>query len=162
MDYPQPSLDEPPKYGDRHYTRVSINKVEPLPPPYSIVYIQSQPIVIIQEEPKAKPKKIKKPKEAEVEENPRQHLCMCERGCERCLNAVFCMPDKYSVHECPTKCSQICNFRVKCSSDDDGICCGIICFPLTLTMKLIQHVPCLTYNMCRNLCNGTKDLDYFP
>ena len=165
MDYPTPSLDEPPKYGDRHYTRVSINRVEPLPPPYSIVYIQSQPIVIVQEEPrlriKPKSKSTNSPS-VEAADNPRKHLCMCERGCERCMNCVCCMPDRYSTHNCPTKCSDISSFRVKHSSDDNGIFCGVICFPVTVLIKLIQQVPCVTYNICRNLCKGTNSLDYIP
>ena len=165
MDYPKPnviSYDVPPKYGDRHVTTPVLIKVEPSPPPYNIVFIQSQPIVL-EPRPKAETKSKKNTtRPVELDENPRKHLCMCERGCERCVNCVCCMPDRYSVHECPTKCTDISSFRVKFSSDDDGVCCGVICFPITLFHKLVLAVPCVSYNVCRNVCSGTSDLDYIP
>jgi hypothetical protein len=118
------------------------------PPPYSIVV--AQPVVVIT------------PKKIVVNDNPRKHLCMCERGCECCINHMCCIPARYSQNECPTTCSGISSFRVYCTDGDNGICCGVICFPITLVLKLLTQVPCVSYNICRNLCNCTKELDYIP
>ncbi len=94
----------------------------------------------------------------------RPHLCACERGCAKCLNCSLCIPlDVERKEDCPTKCSDLLDFRVYyCTSDDDGICCGIVCCPLTLVLKIFGQVPCVCYNICRNKCEGTKELDYLP
>lgn len=145
MDYPLPSYTEPSKCG----TALAVNKVEPHPPSYSVVYIQNQ--TIIQEEPKPEPKKTNK-----LPDNyPRKHLC----ACEVCLNHVCC-DSVYGSH-CPVDCDDICDFRVYCF-EDDGCFCGTLCCPMTLVIKLLCQVPCFGYNICRNRCNGTEELDYVP
>jgi hypothetical protein len=94
----------------------------------------------------------------------RPHLCACERGCGKCINCILCLPqDVERKADCPTKCSDLLDFRVYyCTSGDDGWCCGILCFPITLVLKLFREVPCVGYNKCRNWCKGTKELDYLP
>jgi hypothetical protein len=97
-------------------------------------------------------------------DGPRPHLCACERGCSKFINCALCLPkDVQRKVDCPTKCSDISDFRVYyCTSDDDGWCCGIMCFPITLVLKLVREVPCVSYNICRNKCEGTKEIDYLP
>jgi hypothetical protein len=99
----------------------------------------------------------------------RPHLCACERGCAKCINCVLCIPqDVQRKEDFPTKCSQLLDFRVYyCTSGDEGCffngCfCGVVCFPISLVCKLVCQVPCVGYNICRNKCGGTKELDYIP
>jgi hypothetical protein len=154
-DYPLPSYtldweEPPPKY-----------RLKPIkgsvPPAYNVIVVQPTPV--LQPTQVTVPKRVvKKP----INKNPRKHLCACERGCECCLNTMCCFPGEYSQHECGTSCRDMLDFRVYCGSDDDGICLGVLCFPITLIMKLYREVPCVCYNMCRNKCEGTTGLDYFP
>jgi hypothetical protein len=91
------------------------------------------------------------------------HLCMCERGCKKTINYIICMPD--GVNEegtCGTTPRDFCYFRVDCLAcpNDDGLCLGILCFPITFPLKLLCQAPCIGYNMSRNKCNGTTGLEY--
>ena len=100
----------------------------------------------------------------DIETVSRPHLCACEHGCAKCINFCLCVPQELERQvDCPTKCSDLLDFRVYyCSSGDDGWCCGIVCFPISLVLKLFLQVPCVGYNICRNRCKGTKEMDYLP
>lgn len=90
-----------------------------------------------------------------------KHLCMCERGCGKIINFCFCLPNDFDIdNRRNPSCKDLADFRVHCGSDDDGYCLGFLCFPVTLVRKLICEVSCVTYNSCRNKCNGTKGLNY--
>jgi hypothetical protein len=96
-------------------------------------------------------------------EQHRTHLCGCERCCEKCVDKL-CGSRRNSLNDgYGSKCSDLADFRVYTSSsygDDDGICLGILCFPITIVKKLLIEVPCVGYNMARNACQGTQGLDY--
>jgi hypothetical protein len=89
------------------------------------------------------------------------HLCMCERGLKKTMNYIICMPDGVNEEGTfGTSLRDFCYFRVNCHDDDDGICMGILCFPVVFPLKLVCQAPCIGYNMSRNKCNGTTGLEY--
>jgi hypothetical protein len=119
------------------------------PPPYNVEVVA--PITTIRVQPNVT---------VTIDEN-NKHLCMCERGCGKIINCCFCLPNDIDMdNRRNPSCKDLKDFRVYCGSDDDGYCLGFLCFPVTLVRKLIYEVPCVTYNTCRNMCNGTKGLNY--
>jgi hypothetical protein len=95
-------------------------------------------------------------------DNNRPHLCGCERCCETAVDKL-CGSQRNSYDGYGSTCRDLADFRVYTSSsggDDDGICLGILCFPITIVKKLLTELPCVGYNMARNACNGTQGLDY--
>jgi hypothetical protein len=71
------------------------------------------------------------------------------------------MPDGVETCKCGTTPCDFCEFRVYWfGTNDNGLCLGILCFPITFPMKLLCQAPCIGYNMCRNKCNGTTGLEY--
>lgn len=82
----------------------------------------------------------------------RSHKC----GCERCLFGT-----DESKQDFPTGIKESCDFRIYVAGQDDGCgTCTVLCFPMNFAFKMLCCFPCATYNSCRNLCKGTKDLNY--
>jgi hypothetical protein len=137
----------PPAYSRK---MCSSSIIDAAPPYIEIITIQQipsiQPVQTLIVQPKATGNK--------------SHLCMCERGCVKVIDCCYCLPDdNYSNVNNRATCKNLVDFRVYCCSDDDGICLGVLCFPVSLVKKLIFELPCVSYNFCRNKCNGT-DLNY--
>jgi hypothetical protein len=88
------------------------------------------------------------------------HLCMCERGLKKTCNCILQMPDDIETDNCGTTPCDFCEFRVYWCSNDNGLCLGILCFPILCPIKLVCQAPCICYNMSRNKCNGTTGLEY--
>jgi hypothetical protein len=172
-DYPvaAQNWDVPPPYG----AKSKKIRIEP-PPTYTVTIIEVAPTItpetgqnnIINALAKSSARKKTKPtspsenSEYDISRS-RPHLCACERCCARCINCCLCLPnDVERRYPCPTTCSDLSDFRVRCGSDDEGYCLGLLCFPITLVMKLFKELPCCVYNCSRNTCKGTKELDYIP
>jgi hypothetical protein len=153
-------LEQPPIYTAK-ISKICTSSIIDVPPPPYIQTIQTiniqnvssiQPIQTVVVIPKALAKAL---------EDHKSHLCMCERGCIKVIDCCFCFPDdNYSNRNNRATCKNLADFRVYCGSDDDGYCLGVLCFPISLFRKLIFELPCVSYNFCRNKCNGTKDLNY--
>jgi hypothetical protein len=90
------------------------------------------------------------------------HMCGCERGFRKCCRCILNIPEGEDAGKCGASLSYFCDFRVYCLAcpNDKGICLGVLFFPITCPVKFLCQAPCIGYNMCRNKCNGTTELEY--
>ncbi len=89
--------------------------------------------------------------------NKNNHKCLCEKiilqSCENKENPC-----------CPVNINEWFNtFRIYInhrSHNDDGCFCGTICCPISFPILTTFVLPCTLYNIGRNKCNNTNNLNY--